>query len=591
MDVCGNLARAHLLLWIVPAVCAIFTSALGRRLSHRALSGLSLVGAILPVAQSAAAAVFFLWGPQAGNLGRVEIGFMTRDPFSLVFELTPLGTWAMLLCSILVLAAQIHAIGSVARLVGRHRYQALVLTVGAAGGVLFTAASMVTLLFGWESLALASAFLAGFWESEQGGGRTGMRWLLFQRVSGLLLLLGLLALQTYSTLAAIFVAAAALVRLGQLPFHGWIPDSSRAPSSAMALLHGAASLLAGIFVLDRIWPLFSQVESMALVTGIVGASGVVFGILAGLQQHRPQKMLGWLFLLTGGFCLMGYSVGDPVAARLLVSGNMLVLGGLVLAVGTFAGPLFETESGPSVAKSPHTRKAYLILVAALALPPSLTFVALGRFCGSVPSGTIGLLIRVLVCLAMLTCGWILRRVYSELASKDPDGKKPAGRWAGAAPGGLGVTAFVFGLAAFFSHHESEYLYGGSVGFYWALGSAAALLAGWLLGTAVAVPGRVGKRHWTDRLTNSQLIMDKIAGTGLGVGEMVARLPVIILRALGVVFWRGIGDFIIDTLIMGTTVRTIEGIGTAMRYIQNGRVQRYMFVLVLATLLLVLAMLR
>ncbi len=591
MDLCGNLARAHLLLWIVPVLCAVLISALGKRLSHRTLAGLSLAGAVLPLVQSAAAAIFFLWGQQSGNLGRVEIGLLTRDPFSLVFELTPLGAWAMLLCSTLVLAAQVHAIGSVARLVGRHRYQALVLTVGAAGGVLFTSASMVTLLFGWESLALASAFLAGFWESEQGGGRTGMRWLLFQRVSGVLLLLGSLALQLDVALAAIFVAASAFVRLGQLPFHGWIPDSSRAPSSAMVLLHGVASLIAGVFVLDRIWPLFAHIEHMQVLTGIIGASGVGLGILAGLQQHRPQKTLGWLFLLSGGFCLIGYSVGDPVASRMLVSGNVLVLGGLVLAVGAFAGPLYEIEFNLGVAKSPYTRKAYLILVAALALPPSMNFVALGRLCGSAPPGTIGLLIRILVCLAMLACGWILRRVYSGLTSEYPDGKKKAGRWASAAPAGLGVMAFVLGLAAFFSHRASEYLYGGSIGFSWALGAAAALLAGWLLGTAVAVSGRARAQRWTGRLTRSQLIMDKIAGTGLGVGEMVVRLPVIVLRALGVVFWRGIGDFIIDTLVIGTTVRTIEGIGTAMRYIQNGRVQRYMFVLVLATLLLVLAMLR
>lgn len=589
MELCGTLARAHLLLWIVPALCAVLTSALGKRLSHRALAILSLAGALVPLAQSAAAAVFFLWGGGFG-LGRVEISWLTRDPFSLVFELTPLGSWAMLVCSALVVAAQVHAIGSVSRLVGRHRYQALALTVGAAGGVLFTADSMVTLLFGWESLALASAFLAGFWEPEQGGGRTGMRWLLFQRVSGVLLLLGSLALQIDSTLAAILVASAALVRLGQLPFHGWIPDSSRAPSSAMALLHGTASLLAGIFVLDRIWPLFAHIEHMQLVTGILGASGVVFAILAGLQQHRPQMTLGWLFLLTGGLCLLGYSVGDPVAARLLVSGNVLVLSGIVLAIGTFAGPLFELEYDQGVANSPYARKAYHVLVAALALPPSLSFVALGRLCGSVPAGTLGLLIKLLVCLSMLACGWILRRVFVVLNADSQPKRPPASRWASAAPAGLGAAGFVFGLSAFFSHRESEFLYGGSIGFMWALAAALALLGGWLLGAVLGASGR-RRRRWAYRLTGSQLMMDKIAGTGLGLGEMVVHLPAIILRTLGVVFWRGIGDFLIDTVIIGAAVRTIEGIGTAMRYIQNGRVQRYMFVLVLATLLLVLAMLR
>jgi NADH:ubiquinone oxidoreductase subunit 5 (subunit L)/multisubunit Na+/H+ antiporter MnhA subunit len=588
MAILKEVASLHLLMWIVPASVAILVSALGARLSRRSLAVISLLGLAVPLLQSVAAVVFFLWGWHYGQLNEVRIETMTGRLFTLSFLLTQKGAWAILLSTTVAMAAQIHALGSVSRLVGRHRYHALVLAVAASGSVLFTGRSMVTVLFGWETLVLAGAFMAGFWESEEGAGRTGMRWLLFQRASGVLLLLGFLALDLYEHMGAVFIVLAVCVRAGQLPFHGWIPDSTRAPASTTILVHGVSSLLAAVYVLDLFWELVVQTPHLADVVGIVGAAGVLLGILTGLQQHRPQKTLGWMYMLMGGLAWIGFSIGDPVAARMLVTGTVLSLGGLVLSVGSVAGPLAEAESTCGVVKSRYTRRAYLVLAAAVALPPSITFVALARLCGSVPEGSVGLLACILVCLALFAMGWILRRIHHGLDDGNQADQPRVSRWRSAAPAGLGVIALALGAAAFFTHMDSPTLYGGVGGILWATGSALSLLAGWLLGAWLLRPRL---RRWTGRLTETQRMMDRVAGTGLGIGEMMVQLPVMVLRAAGVILWRGIGDFLLDTLILGTAVRTVEGIGVALRYFQNGRIQRYTFVIALATLLLVLMMLR
>ena len=590
MDLLREIASQHILLWIVPASAAILVSAIGGRVSRRVLSAMSIAGLCVPFLQSLASVVFFMWGAHQGFLNRVEMGVMSGGGlFAISFVLEPVGAWATLLATTLALAVQVHAVDAVSRLVGRHRFHALIMAVAAAGGVLFTAASPLTTLFGWESLALAGAFMAGFWESEEGGERIGMRWLLFQRTSGVLLLLGFLALELFEEAGVFFILGAVCVRLGQLPFHGWIPDSTRAPASATALVHGLASLLAGVYILDKFWPWLARTANVPELVGIIGAAGVGLGILAGLQQHRPAKTLGWMFMLMGGLTLMCFAIGDPAGARMLTTGAVLTLGGQVLAIGRLTGPLAETENLPaSVRAVTYERRSFGVLAAAMALPPSMMFVALGRFCGSAPAGTIGTLTRILTCLALFSAGWISRRLYVSLQASPRQLVKTNDRWSGFAPAMLGVLAFALGLLTLFTHSASRHVYGNVHGLIWAFGCSLSLLVGWLFAWWL---GCKNYRSWPRRLTTTQYMMDKVAGTGLGIGEMIVQLPILILRAIGVVFWRGIGDFILDTLIFGTAVRTVEGIGTALRYIQNGRIQRYIFVTVLATLLLVLAMLR
>ncbi|MBW1810064.1 MAG: hypothetical protein JRJ87_17840 [Deltaproteobacteria bacterium] len=589
MDFCRQVSEMHLALWVVPTLMAILVSAIGSRLSRRVLAVLSIAGLAIPFAQACAAVVFFMWGQSSALVNLIEIETLTMGRrFALSFVLDAKGAWATLLCMTIALAAQTHAIASVARLAGRHRYHALILALAGGGGLLFCGRSMVPVLIGWEGLALAGAFLAGFWESEESGGRTGMRWLLFQRGSGVLLLLGFLALEINDTIGAVFIVAAVSLRAGQVPFHGWIPGSTRAPSSTTALVHGVGSLLAATFLLDRFWHLIALSDFLPELIGIMGASGVVLGILAGLQQHRPQKILGWMFMLYGGLAWLGFAIGDPVAARMIVTGSALALSGLVLVVGTSSGQIAEFEMALGRARSRPARRAYMVLWAALALPPSLTFLALGRLCGFAPQTTLGLLIQLLVVLCMLAVGWILRNVFESHKGQRPTNPKHVSKWMSAAPAGLGAAAFVLGLIAFFTHRKSEYIFGGMSGLGWAGIAAGSMVLGWLLAWWIK---RGSSGIFVGRLSYSQRAMDRVAGTGLGIGEMIVVLPVFLLRAVGVVFWRGIGDFVLDTLIFGTAVRSIEGIGTVLRYIQNGRIQRYALVVVLATLLLVLVMLR
>ena len=592
MDLCRQMADWHILLWAVPFVVGILMAAIGSRVGRRVLIVLSLMGLGLPLVQASAAAVFLLWGPGGGD-NTVHIGWMTERLFVISFRLDSLGVWAVLVAAAVGVAAQVYALAAVARFAGRHRFFSLQLMLFASGVVLFTGNSMVPFLVGWEGLAITAAFLAGFWESEQRGERTGMRWLLFQRTSGLLLLMGLIGLDLNAELSLAFLVAAVCMRAGQLPFHGWLPDSSEAPAPASALLYGTASTLASVFILARFGQLLGSSVFASQLLGGIGLAGVGFGLLAGLQQHQPEKALGWLFVLLGGFTMLAFAVGDTVAALILVTSQSLVLAGAALAIGSLVGPLAAIRGATGKSTPWRARRGYFVLAAAWMLPPSLGFVGLGRLLSSATDGPWGWSVVLAGGLGCLAIGWIGVRIHLQMSHRaaEPatsDGLRSDGGsiWRAIAPASMACVSFALGILAVSLHGLTAM--GGVAGLGWAGMCAGAALLG---AFAAGLLGRHRLSWLSDRLTPTQRLMERIAETGLGVGELLVKLPVLIARALGVLIWRVVGDVVIDTLVLGTAFKTVEGIGIALRILQNGRIQRYALVAVLAVLVLVASMLR
>jgi NADH:ubiquinone oxidoreductase subunit 5 (subunit L)/multisubunit Na+/H+ antiporter MnhA subunit len=587
MGLLKEMADLHVLLWMVPLFLSILVAAIGSRLPRKWLSALSIAGVGWPLLQAAAAGVFLLWGAPGGYGNRVDLDWLTGGGlFSMAFELDRTGVWAVLVGGVVGLAAQIHGLFSVSRYAGRHLFHSLVILFTGAGSMLFIAYSPMAMLIGWEGLALSGAFLAGLWASEQKGTRTGMRWLLFQHFSSVLLLMGFLVLDMEPGLGGVLVLAAACVRAGQIPFHGWIPDSTYGPGAATALVHGMGSSLAAVFLVDRFWFLIGEHGFLPDVVGIVGISGVVFGSLACIHQQEPDRILGWLFMLYTGLAFLGFAVGDGAAARILVTGAAFALGGLALAVGGLSERWATQEVTGSGTHGARRRRIFLVLALTGILPPSVSFLGLGRLLVSLPAGTVGIALLWTVIVSFFMVGWALQRVHRALAM-DPGAKDAStSGFMDAVPSAMGAITFALGLAGLF--FIGKFVVGGWVGVGYAGLATGAALVGWLLGWVVARK-RLSAR--TGRLTYSQRVMNRVAETGLGIGEILVQLPVMIVRTLGVIVWRGIGDFVLDTLIIGTAVKTVEGTGITLRFVHNGRIQRYTLVVVLATLLMIIIMLR
>ena len=203
--------------------------------------------------------------------------------------------------------------------------------VAFAGAMLaVVVADDVLLLYtAWELTTVFSYLLIGNSSPTKVARRAAMQALLVTTAGGLAMLAGLVMLAeragTYRvsgivawaadgapggpfvTTAVVLVLAGALSKSAIFPFHFWLPGAMAAPTPVSAYLHAAAMVKAGVFLVARFAPGFSDLPVFpALCVGLGGVT-MLLGAWKSLRQydiklllaHGTVSQLGFLVLLVG----------------------------------------------------------------------------------------------------------------------------------------------------------------------------------------------------------------------------------------------------------------------------------------------------
>ena len=203
----------------------------------------------------------------------------------------------------------------------------LLLFMGAMLGVVL-ADNLLLLVVFWELTSLSSFLLIGYW-SHTADARQGARMALTITGAGGLALLGgvlllgeivgsfdletvlasgdLIRTHPLYPLALALVLAGAFTKSAQFPFHFWLPHAMAAPTPVSAYLHSATMVKAGVFLLARMYPAlggsdlwFWTVAPVGLATLLVGAYIAIFQHdLKGLLAYSTISHLGLITLLFG----------------------------------------------------------------------------------------------------------------------------------------------------------------------------------------------------------------------------------------------------------------------------------------------------
>jgi NADH-quinone oxidoreductase subunit L len=129
------------------------------------------------------------------------------------------------------------------------------------------------------------------------------------------------------------LALAAMTKCAQFPLHFWLAGASRGPSSATALIHSATTVVAGSYVLLRCS--FLLAEAPVAMSGLVGL-GAVTVVVAGLAAATQLDLLRIVAFSTSaglGFVLIGIGLGAPSTATFLLLSHAYAKAHLVLALG------------------------------------------------------------------------------------------------------------------------------------------------------------------------------------------------------------------------------------------------------------------
>ncbi|SCF06749.1 NADH:ubiquinone oxidoreductase subunit 5 (chain L)/Multisubunit Na+/H+ antiporter, MnhA subunit [Micromonospora viridifaciens] len=285
----------------------------------------------------------------------VSVPFLAGVDFALTVDgLAALLTPMLAGVTLLVLAA---ATGEIRR--SRARFHGLMLLFAASAALTVTAATLPTLLFAWEIMGAASYALIGFWWRAEDRVSAGLSAFLTTRAAdlGLYVAAGAalaggagLALADlphsspgWRHVIAAGILVAALGKAAQLPFSFWLSRAMAGPSPVSALLHSAAMVALGGYLLLRVRPLLAATGWAAPLAMWAGAlTALLLGAVALAQRDVKQLLaastsaqLGFVVLAAGADAVAGG------AAQLVAHAATKAL--LFLAAGTWLAALGTTR--------------------------------------------------------------------------------------------------------------------------------------------------------------------------------------------------------------------------------------------------------
>src|SRR5579859_507117 len=210
--------------------------------------------------------------------------------------------------------------------------------------ILVLAANFLVLFIGWELVGLSSYLLIGFWfyhaPPEPGSEvpyppPAALKAFVTTRLGDFGFLIGILILFTTTgtfqfttlntatahvnqatiTLAMILVFCGAVGKSAQFPLHVWLPDAMAGPTPVSALIHAATMVAAGVYLVARLFPIYSAVAGpQALqVVVYVGAFTALFAATIALTQNDIKGVLAYSTISQLGYMFTGLAMADTNA--------------------------------------------------------------------------------------------------------------------------------------------------------------------------------------------------------------------------------------------------------------------------------------
>ena len=336
--------------------------------------------------------------PQWGATQSAFSGQYLSDPFALFFKIVFLVSAGLI---ILMSIGYLRGEGA-----DRGEFYALILFATLGMMLMASAVDLLILYIGLETMSICIYVLAGFLKRDRRSNEAALKYLLMGGFSSAIILYGMVILygltgatglkeiasaltaDTLSNpaliLAMVMLAAGFGFKIAAVPFHMYIPDVYEGAPTPIAALLSAASEIAGLVILLRVFlvAIPGLQDRWALLFYVLSLLTMTVGNVVAIAQSNIKRMLAYSSIAHIGYLLIGVVAGRElgISATLLytVVYALMTLGAfamvILLCVGEVKGERIDDFTGLAQ-RSPMAAAAMLILLLSLAgVPPTAGFV-------------------------------------------------------------------------------------------------------------------------------------------------------------------------------------------------------------------------
>jgi NADH-quinone oxidoreductase subunit L len=332
-------------LWLIPAAPLVASLIILNlpKTQRKGAAGVAILGQLAALAFSAIAFSQTLAAPGFRAVHNFTWFTFGEQALRLGWLLDPLTAAMLVMITFVALWIFVFSTGYMADDANFTRFFAYLSFFTAAMLGVVIANSLLLLFVCWELVGLASYLLIGFWIHKPSAAAAAKKAFITTRIGdigfflGILWLYGssgtllfyddgrgcleasaLLLIGASATSIALLIFCGAVGKSGQFPLHVWLPDAMEGPTPVSALIHAATMVAAGVFLVARVYPIFSlgALDGVTPSLTVVVWVGVITALMASLiavAQSDIKRILAYSTVSQLGLMMVSLGVGGVAA--------------------------------------------------------------------------------------------------------------------------------------------------------------------------------------------------------------------------------------------------------------------------------------
>ena len=524
----------------------------------------------------------------------------------------PLSAMMLFVVTLVASMVQIYSLGYMHGDEGWSRYYAYQSLFASAMLGMVLATNLLQLFIFWELVGLCSYLLIGFWFFKVSAREAAKKAFMTTRVGDFGLLLGMLFLYTkfgtldfvalsaalntsfqdvvvigtagYVTVMAFLIFLGPIGKSGQFPLHVWLPDAMEGPTPVSALIHAATMVVAGVYLVARMYFLFdfASPEALQFIAGL-GAFTALFAASIAIVQNDIKRILAYSTLSQLGYMMFALGVGSFSGSMFHLMTHAFFKALMFLGAGSVIYALHHKQDiwdmGGLWKRMPITTWTFGIGVLAISgIPPFAGFFSKDEILANALHNGHPIIYAVGLFTAFLTAFYMCRLFFVAFMGPEKAENHPQeSPWSMTIP--LMILAFfsvIGGWAALPEHNFAYYVHYGEFeheAIDWVL-AGISVLAG-ALGIGLAYTIYLKKSITAESIVARFPGVYKILSNKYYIDEIYLWIIHNVMDGLGkLLYWFDI--YIVDGIINGIALLT-RGSAKVLRRTSTGQVQTYAMV--------------